>query len=155
MPETTTTDITTEALAGPWHAVLADRYGYPIDQGDIVDYEPDELKVSIVRGSAVPIEVDGEARLPGSWLSADRIAEFDDFEEPEEVEARWVQAQAMAAGLNTAALGTLTAGEYVLLDGERARVLAVSPAGSYLFEPESGDPIDLTPGEVPGRVRKA
>lgn len=98
--------ISAEALAGPWQAVLADRFGevMTIDEFDEWQVDPDDVKVVIVRGTAVPTDRHdtGELRLPGSWRSDDRLVEFDDFEEPEEVEARWAQAQAMAAGLNAA-----------------------------------------------------
>lgn len=98
----TTTDVTTQALAGNWQAVLADSYGEVMTWDDFSSngLDPDEVRIHIVRGTAAP---DEDGQLPGSYQPADRLVEFEYMEDMEEVEARWVQAQAMAAGLNQAA----------------------------------------------------
>lgn len=98
------TDPTTEALRGPWQAVLAWRDGY-LTTWDDVD-EPGDVRIQIVRDTAAPIDRDGDGmpRLPGTYNGADLLADWDgeDFEDLDEVRARWVQAQAMAVGLNAA-----------------------------------------------------
>jgi hypothetical protein len=102
-----------EALAGPWLAVLADRWGYVYDSVDDaranVEDPDDEVKVTVVRGTAVPNDRDGlRLRLPGSCHSGDVAYELDDvyLDDPDDpsigAEVRLEQAQAMAAGLNAA-----------------------------------------------------
>lgn len=99
-------DLRAEALAGPFEAVIADRYGdvIPLDELRNAD-DPDELEVSIRRRSALPSGPDagGERRLAGVTNGGDIVAEWSGFEELDEVEACWVRAEAMAAGLNAAA----------------------------------------------------
>lgn len=93
-----------EALNGPWESVLTDNSGWEINPEYLDDYEPDDVRISIVRGTAAPAASGpvGARRLPGTYNSDDHLIEFDDFEDLDEVRARWVQAQAMAAGLNAA-----------------------------------------------------
>ena len=102
----TSDQIRNAALDGPWEAILSDH-------GDIVtidniraDYSEedlDDLCISIVRRSAAPTSTtDGYRSMPGSYVTADQISEWEDFEEYDEVETRWVQAVAMVDGLNAA-----------------------------------------------------
>ncbi|GAA2623857.1 hypothetical protein GCM10010399_63930 [Dactylosporangium fulvum] len=108
----TTDELRAEALAGPWQAVLADRYGYAYQ--DVTDARKniadpdDEVRITIVRGTALPNNRSGdELRLPGSYQSGDQIFEIDAYLEDEDpsigAEVRFEQAKAMAAGLNAAA----------------------------------------------------
>lgn len=83
-------------LTGPWMAVLSDSDGYTADS--FADIEGDEVHISIRCGTALP---DEEGKLPGTYNSDDLIEVFEDYIE-EGARSRWVQAQAMAAGLNTA-----------------------------------------------------
>jgi len=93
-----------EALAGPFEAVIADRYGdvIPLDDLRSAD-DPDELEVTIRRRSALPFSNGEERRLSGVTAGGDIVAEWSGFEEHDEVEACWIRAEAMAAGLNAAA----------------------------------------------------
>lgn len=103
---TTPIDQTTaDALAGPWQAVLAYREGFPltIEEFNSDGVDPDDVRIQIVRGTAAPANYHGNLRLPGCFQSADKLVEFDDFEEDEEVAACWARAQAMVVGLNMAA----------------------------------------------------
>lgn len=86
-----------------WQAFVADNYGH-------VFTDPDEIaeklatgdgQVSIRRGSALPTEIDGGLRLPGSCRTADLFMEvdLDDIEEDEAAEF-WELAQAAAAGMS-------------------------------------------------------
>lgn len=100
-------EIRTEALAGPWEAVLSDLYGNVATLDEVREWpedDLDEVRVSIARRSALPAgpDADGEKKLPGSYNGGDLLIEWADFEEYDEVETRWVQAEAMAAGLNAA-----------------------------------------------------
>lgn len=110
--KTTGTDaeVVREALDGPWLAYLSDADGFviasPVD-ADNDGAEPEDLRIQVVRRSALPAEDVGDLRMPGTWASPDRIVEWDDFDDWDEVKARWVQAQAMAAGLNAAATETV------------------------------------------------
>ena len=94
-----------EALRGPWMAIVADEHGSLIDDQELDEYNPDGLTVQIVRGTAAPgTRPDGDAnRLPGTYASADHLVTFDDFDDPDEVRARWIQARVMVTGLNDAA----------------------------------------------------
>lgn len=95
--------IEVHALRGPWRAVIASA-------GDAItweDYdgnglEPEDAQILIVRGTALP---DESGRLPGSYRSADKMIEFDldDCDTHDEIEALWIQVQAMVAGLALAA----------------------------------------------------
>ena len=99
----TTEEIRVEALSGPWEAVLTNYEGWVVALDDLDDDGPYDMRVSIVRRSAAPVgdqDADGYRRLPGSYASEDHLVEWCDFEERYEVEARWVQAQAMVVGLN-------------------------------------------------------
>ncbi len=99
---------TSDHLRGPWQAVLAECHGdvYASVAEAIHELGEDfdeELTVSVVRGTAAPTH----DQMPGSWRSADRIFELevwlvDPDDEGCGAEARFAQAQAMAAGLNAA-----------------------------------------------------
>lgn len=88
----------TDHLQGPWTACLSDSDGFVVD--GLADIEGYDVTITIRRATALP---DDEGRLPGSYRSADLIEIYDDYlEEDGGTEARWAQAQAMTAGLNTA-----------------------------------------------------
>jgi hypothetical protein len=94
---------TTDHLREPWKAVLADEDGDILDGLDGLD--PDnEVSISIRRGTALP---DERGALPGTYKSGDIIELWDflyveDGDPSTDAPARWAQAQAMAAGLNSA-----------------------------------------------------
>lgn len=95
---TTTDQDTTEAdaLRGPWRAVAADAGGWPTT--DI------PTSVAAIRVVRVPIaDKQLRPRFHGEPLPDDVAYEVDTFGDEADVEERWVQAQAMAAGLNAAA----------------------------------------------------
>jgi hypothetical protein len=88
-----------EALRGPWVAVLADHYGFLLEPEEIT--EDDEVEVSVVRDTAVPVG----NRCPGSHRSGDVLFEHDGYWVDEDddsisLRTRWEQAQAVAAALN-------------------------------------------------------
>lgn len=103
----------TAAPAGPWQAVIGDRYGNILTPEELADddFDLDDVEIAIVRGSAAPVEEAGEFRRPGSYQTDDLLVEFtsDDFEGDTDDEVRaaisvkLTQAQAMVAGLNAAA----------------------------------------------------
>lgn len=97
--------MTSEHLRGPWQAILS-QAGDVLDGTDpLGDLNPDdEVDISIRRGSALP---DEDGSLPGSYRSGDAIELWDDMyvedgDPSTDADARWAQAQAMAAGLNAA-----------------------------------------------------
>lgn len=100
-------------LQGPWTAVLTDLTGFVYtsvaDARDNVEDPDEQVSIAIVRGSALPDDRSGcRLRLPGSYHSGDMAYEMDDvyLDDPDDesvgAEARYAQAQAMAAGLNAA-----------------------------------------------------
>lgn len=101
-------------LRGPWLAVLADCDGFvfeSIDEAREDADESEEFRVSVIRGTAMPserLDEDDTPRLPGSHNSGDQVFELDglyldgDGDLSVSAEARYAQAQAMAAGLNAA-----------------------------------------------------
>ena len=99
-------------LSGPWSAYIAEDDGFVYDSIDDVRENAEdpegEFTIVIVRGSALPDDRSGiRLRLPGSCMVGDTAHEMDDVYLDEEdasvgLEARWAQAQAMAAGLNAA-----------------------------------------------------
>jgi hypothetical protein len=103
-----------ENLTGPWVAVLADTYGFVYesvaDARENADHAAGrEFGVSVRRGTAAVIEPAGDrGRLPGSYHSGDLAYELDDVwlddadDQSIGADARFAQAQAMAAGLNAA-----------------------------------------------------
>jgi hypothetical protein len=98
-------ELRAEALAGPFEAVIADRYGHVIKPAEIRDADdPDELEVSIRRRTALPSgpDADGNRRLSGITSFGDVVTEWSGFDDHDEVETCWVQAEAMTAGLNAA-----------------------------------------------------
>lgn len=108
-------DVRAKALAGPWLAVLSDRYGFVYDcvEDARESAEDGEVSISVVRDSAMPSDRGGTTgvllRLPGSYHSGDKAYELDDvyLDDPDDqsiaAAARFEQAKAMAAGLNAAA----------------------------------------------------
>lgn len=98
------TDIAAEALVGPWQAVLADIPGNVVDIDD-PSLPLGEANIGIVRRTALPATVDGTLRLRTPCDDGDILHVWGDFDTWEDVRTRWVQAQAMAAGLNAAAKG--------------------------------------------------
>ncbi len=102
-PDTTT--IQAEALRGPWQAVLSNR-GDVLPESELSYLEDDdEVDISIRRGSALP---DGAGSLPGTYYGADLIRLWEDLYvgdrvDDDGVDACWVRAKAMSAGLNAAA----------------------------------------------------
>lgn len=101
-------------MRGPWIAALADRDGfvYPTVKDAIEALgEDEEVRITVVRGSAVPTDRNGTTgvllRLPGSYFAGDIGYETDAYlvdpdDESLGAHARYEQAKAMVAGLNTA-----------------------------------------------------
>lgn len=99
-------------LRGPWKAVIAHR-GESYDGIRTARIElghRGEVDISVRRGSALPHE-DDDGYLPSSYATGDVAYELDDVELIDDgdpsvgAEARFAQAQAMAAGLNAAWAG--------------------------------------------------
>lgn len=93
-----------EHLRGPWKAFIGDSNGEIYTSPEEVD-EDDSADVSVRRGSALPGE---RGTLPGMHLTGDVLFELEGLYRNEEdpsigLEARWEQAQAVAAGLNALA----------------------------------------------------
>jgi hypothetical protein len=95
-------------LSGPWQAVLSHRgESYPDIRTALIELGEDgEVDISVRRGTALAHE-DDDGYLPSSHKSGDVAYELDgiyfsDGDPSTDAEARWVQAQAMAAGLNAA-----------------------------------------------------
>ena len=63
-----------------WQAVLADECGYiyggVIEAMEFLD-EDAEVRIRVVRGTAVPQDRDGEVRLPGSYKGGDVASEIE------------------------------------------------------------------------------
>jgi hypothetical protein len=102
-----------EHLRGPWLAVLSDDSGfvYPtVDDAIDTLGEEEEVDIAVVRGSAMPNDRNGTTgvllRRPGSVMSGDVAYEIEcylvDGDSSVSAAARYAQAQAMAAGLNSA-----------------------------------------------------
>ena len=98
-----------EHLAGPWQAVLSHRgESYPDMRTALIELgEGGEVDISVRRGTALAHD-DDYPYLPSSYNSGDLAYELDgvyfsDGDPSTDAEARWLQAQAMAAGLNAAA----------------------------------------------------
>ncbi|GGM52558.1 hypothetical protein ACFFX1_55515 [Dactylosporangium sucinum] len=96
----------TAALTGPWQAILSD-HGEVLNIAEVREYDVESLydmRISIVRGSALPTQAhpDDPQQMPPSSDGGDIVIEWEYFEEYDEIETRWVQAEAMAAGLNAA-----------------------------------------------------
>jgi hypothetical protein len=101
-----------EHLRGPWQAFIADRDGFVYDSVadalENIDDPDDEIRITVVRGSARPNDRSGDRlRLPGSSFCGDKAYELDDVyladdDESVSATARFAQALAMAAGLNAA-----------------------------------------------------
>lgn len=104
-------------LRGPWVAVLSDISGFVFPTvTDAIESigEEEEVEIAVVRGSALPNDRNGTSgtllRRPGSFSAGDLAYEIECYlvdpdDESLGAEARWAQAQAMAAGLNAAGGG--------------------------------------------------
>jgi hypothetical protein len=99
--------MTNPHLSGPWIAVIShgpDAYD-SIRTARIELGDDGEVDISVRRRSAAP---DDDGWLPGSYQSGDVAYELENVYLDGEgdaavgAEARWAQAQAMAAGLNAA-----------------------------------------------------
>lgn len=97
-----------EHLTGPWQAVVSNcGESYPDIRIAMVELGAEgSVDISVRRGTALPHQ-DDDGYLPGSYISGDMAYElegvyFSDGDPSTDAEARWVQAQAMAAGLNAA-----------------------------------------------------
>lgn len=87
-------------LRGPWQAVISHR-GEPLIDIAALNGE-DGADFSICRNTAIPVDLgDGILDWP-RVLSGDDVIELWDDVEYDEAEIRWVQVQAMVAGLNAA-----------------------------------------------------
>lgn len=106
-----------EHLRGPWKAILAQGAEVLEGPDPLGDLDPsDEVDISIRRGSALP---DSDGFLNGTYASGDIIELWDDLyvedgDPSTDADARWLQAQAMADGLNAA----WRAGEAARVDDE-------------------------------------
>lgn len=97
------------ALAGPWSALISHRgESYDSIRTALIELgERGEVDISVRRGTALPHE-DDDGYLPGTYATGDVAYELDfvpltpDDDPATSAEARFVQAQAMAAGLNAA-----------------------------------------------------
>jgi hypothetical protein len=95
-----------EHLRGPWKAILAQGPDVLEGTDPLGELDPgNEVDISIRRESALP---DSDGFLPGTCFSGDVIELWDDLyvedgDPATSADARWAQAQAMAAGLNAAA----------------------------------------------------
>lgn len=83
-------------LRGPWVAVLSTEGAIISGLDELETSEPADI--CICRGSAIPKGGD----WPRSYSGDDVIELFEDLES-DEAQIRWVQTQAMVAGMNAAA----------------------------------------------------
>jgi hypothetical protein len=108
-------EVTAEHLRGPWAAFLCDSSGFIYTSAEDLrenaeDPEGEDFEISVRRETAAAAKPAGcRDRLPGTCHSGDIAYELSDVwlddEDPSVgVEARYAQAQAMAAGLNAAAV---------------------------------------------------
>jgi hypothetical protein len=87
-------------LRGPWTAVLSSGGDILPSIADVTS-DDETFDICFTRGSATPIEEDGVLDWSRGYSGDDVIDLWEDIE-PEDLERCWVQAQAMAAGLNAA-----------------------------------------------------
>jgi hypothetical protein len=106
-----TNDSRAGALAGPWRAVLADLngdvYASVAAAPEGVEDQDEPVTISVVRGTALPVDRGGDLCAPGTYHSGDVAYELDgvDLEDDDPsvgADARFIQAEAMSAGLNAA-----------------------------------------------------
>ncbi len=102
---------TSDHPRGPWQAVLSYRgESYPDMRTARIELDRrGEVDISVRRGTALPHE-DDDGYLPDGYNSGDVAYQLDgvyfsDGDPSTDAEARWAQAQAMAAGLNAAGGG--------------------------------------------------
>ncbi|MEV1013720.1 hypothetical protein AB0I89_23505 [Micromonospora sp. NPDC049801] len=102
-----------ESSNNPWVAYLAsaDGWVYQSAEDAAEDLGSDaEVRVGVARGTCAPVEDDGALRLQGgTYLAGDQVFELELYidgegNEAESAATRYAQAQAMAAGLNAAAV---------------------------------------------------
>jgi transcriptional regulator with XRE-family HTH domain len=105
--------VASEHTTGRWVAVLSDNLGFVYD--DAEDASDGVTNVSVVRGTAAPVDKGRGLRMPGSYHSGDVLYRLDDLDMDDEDDttslvARWEQAQAVAALLNLLSDATPAAG---------------------------------------------
>lgn len=93
-----------------WQVVaVTDGYALETDEiAELADDTVEDVRIMIVRGSAAPANDHGRyLRTPSSghevcdpWYIEDVADEWGWFDDRDQFDRRWVQAQAMAAGLN-------------------------------------------------------
>jgi len=85
---------------GEWQAIIVDGIdSFTLADLDGNESDPEDVRVCLVHGTAVPVG----GTLPRDLDPDDMLVEFDGFVALDQVEQRWAQAVAMAAGLNAAA----------------------------------------------------
>ncbi|AEV86697.1 hypothetical protein ACWT_5680 [Actinoplanes sp. SE50] len=92
--------MTNDHLRGPWQAVLSYR-GEPLPDIAALNGE-DGADFSICRGTAIPVDLGGGLLDWPRSFSGDDVIELWEDVEYDEAKIRWVQVQAMVAGLNAA-----------------------------------------------------
>ncbi len=95
------------AVRGPWRAVLLDRGGYEVadvDECSFTSVRPADLKLAVVRDTALPIDDGFGPRLPIEYREGDMALyiEGSTFDRPADVQIAWYRIEAMAAGLTMA-----------------------------------------------------
>lgn len=93
-----------DAIRGPWVAVLSDQYGEETELGEFLDEGNFEFQpeIRVVRRAAVPVD----GHLPASYTNDDLLYKIDDLDQVDdaaELAMCWEQARAVAAGLNIVA----------------------------------------------------
>jgi len=102
-----TDQTTTDALRGPWEAVLSycGMVYKTLDEALAALSSTDAVDIAVVRGTALPEDgyLPEDKVRPGDIAHHDDMVYIDGEGDPGRSAAvRWVQAQAMAAGLNMA-----------------------------------------------------
>jgi hypothetical protein len=102
--------------AGEWRAIIVDGGdSFTLDDIDGNGSDPGDVRVCVVHGTAIPVG----GTLPRDYDPDDMLVEFEGFVALDQIEQRWAQAVAMAAGLNAAAAGTLVGRLFDGLPGTR------------------------------------
>jgi hypothetical protein len=90
-----------DAVRGPWVAVRYTPDGYAIPVAEPYYGDPEDITVSVVRGTRLPVDDgDGSRRMPGTCRAADGLYEVTDFGDDDDLENCWAQARMVAALLN-------------------------------------------------------